>query len=128
MAVKTKPPVAVTRPHPTTVYARTGKGVLSFKNGTAKVSNELKSLFTAIDGKASVTELRAMTGLDTAELEQALESLDEKGYIKIFKEGAEPAVPDFTEAPPAADAPDLDVTSPGCLLEIRVREQAEAEE
>ena len=87
------------RPHPTAVYARTGKGVLSFKNGTAKVSSELKDLFSSIDGKASVAELCAETQMDAEEVEEALVTLEKKGYIKVFKEGAEQAVPDFTEAP-----------------------------
>ena len=102
------------RPHPTAVYARTGKGVLSFKNGTAKVSSELKDLFSNIDGKASVAELCAELQMDAEEVEEALVTLEKKGYIKVFKEGVEQAVPDFTEAP------DLDFTSPAtepnCLM------------
>jgi hypothetical protein len=124
MPAKTAKPV--TRPHPTTVYARTGKGVLSFKNGTAKVSDPLKELFVCIDGKASVAELRSKAEMDGDAIEQALGTLEDKGYIKIFKEGVEQAVPDFTEAP--ADAPDLDFTAPGSLLEISVREAAKAKD
>src|SRR5688572_27179632 len=123
MAVK---PV-ITRPHPTTVYARTGKGVLSFKDGTAKVSSDVKELFSRIDGKASVAELSAQAEMDVAEVEKALDALEDKGYIHVFRQGADQAVPDFTEAP--ADAPDLDFTAPGSLLEISVREaRASAEQ
>ena len=114
------PAKTVKRPHPATVYARTGKGVLSFKNGTAKVSDELKDLFSCVDGKASVAELCAQLETETAELEQALETLEKKGYIKVFRQGSEQGVPDFTEAP------DLDFTAPGSLLEISVREAAKA--
>lgn len=114
MAVRTAP-----SPQPTTVYARTGKGVLAYKNRTAKLP-DLKDLFECIDGKASVAELGAQTQLEAEELEQALDALEEKGYIKIFKHAAEQAVPDFTEAP------DLDFTSPGSLLEVSVREAAKA--
>jgi ribosomal protein S8 len=114
----------VNRPHPTTVYARTGKGVLSFKNGTAKASDEIAELFSCIDGKASVEELRAQSQMRTKELEQALDTLEENGYIKVFKQGIEQVVPDFTEAP--GDAPDLDFTESESLLEIRVREIAKA--
>lgn len=108
------------RPHPAAVYARTGKGVLSFKNGTAKVSGEAKDLFSCIDGKASVAELCAQLEMEAADLEPALDTLEKKGYVKVFREGGDQGVPDFTEAP------DLDFTAPGSLLEISVREAAKA--
>lgn len=117
MAAKTAK--VATPPQPTTIYARTGKGVLAYKNKTAKLP-DLKDLFACIDGKASVADLGTETQMEAEELEQALDALEEKGYIKVFRQAAEQAVPDFTEAP------DLDFTSPGSLLEISVREAAKA--
>lgn len=112
--------VTVSPPHPATVYARTGKGVLSFKNGTAKVSGELEDLFSCVDGKASVANLGEQSEMAAEELEQALATLEKKGYIKVFREGGDQGIADFTEAP------DLDFTAPGSLLEISVREAAKA--
>lgn len=118
------PPKTVSRPHPATVYARTGKGVLSFKKGTAQVSSEIRNLFSCIDGKASVAELGVRCEMDAAAVEEAFETLEESGYVNVFKQGVEQAAPDFTEAPVRADAPDLDFTAMGSLLEVSVRDAA----
>src|SRR5688572_22522758 len=116
----------VNRPHPTTVYTRTGKGVLSFKDGSAKVSEEIRELFSYIDGKASVAELGEQSQMHSKKIEQALDTLEQNGYIKVFKQGLDQVVPDFTQASDPGDDPDLDFTASDSLLEIRVRELAKA--
>ena len=108
-------------PHPTAVYAKTGKGVLAFKNGTATVPAQLKEVFDCIDGKSPVAELVVQCGMEAKELEQGLDMLEEHGYVKIFSQGGEQSYSDFTEG-------DLDFTKAGSLLELSVREAARAKE
>ena len=69
---------------PSTIYTRTGKGILAFKKKTVKLARDLRVVFLALDGKASIGELLPDSGLTESQFEQALVALEAEGYIKVF--------------------------------------------
>src|SRR6266478_4344309 len=67
-----------------TIYSKTGKGVLEIKNKAGKLAKDLLKVLTLIDGKSSVADLIAKSGLSDAELDRSLSQLSAGGYIKEF--------------------------------------------
>ena len=120
--------------HPQTVYAKTSKGVLDFKNKSAKVDRSSGAMFMAVDGKSTVAELVAKSKLDRKDVESILDALTEAGYIKVFSAPAErpaakPAAPAAApqSAPPAAadeGEMDLDFTSPEAVAQVNAEAEA----
>jgi chromosome segregation ATPase len=94
---------------PATVYTRTSKGVLAVKNKTVRLTRERRAVFLAIDGKTSVAELQARTGIAAAEISEAIKGLEDDGYVKVFAQAAEESPGD----PPDDGADELDFTRPG---------------
>ncbi|MGQ0579785.1 MAG: cell envelope integrity protein TolA, partial [Betaproteobacteria bacterium] len=67
-----------------TIYSKTGKGVLEIKNKLGKLAKDLVKVLTLIDGKSTVAELMAKSGLSDAEMDRSLIQLSTGGYIKEF--------------------------------------------
>lgn len=57
--------------HPQTVFAKTSKGVLDFKNKTAKLDRNSGNVFLSVDGKSTVAELVAKSKLEAKEIGRA---------------------------------------------------------
>src|SRR4051812_1707026 len=87
---------------PETVYTKTAKGILEARNKSAKLPRELTPVFQAIDGKATVGEIEAHSGLTTPQFHHALNPLVSDGYIKAVASSGQPPA-----APPAADQVDF---------------------
>jgi hypothetical protein len=64
-----------------TVYTKTAKGLLELNRKPATLPRGLSAVFLSVDGKATVTDLRARCGLRDEELDHALETLLSNGYI-----------------------------------------------
>src|SRR3990167_8701460 len=126
--------------HPQTVYAKTSKGVLDFKNKTAKLDRNAGNIFLSVDGKSTVAELAAKTKFNLKDIEGILDELTNAGYVKVFSTpaAAAPAARPATAAPgapvtarPAAPPPpaddgemDLDFTSPAAVAKINAEAEA----
>ncbi len=67
-----------------TIYSKTGKGVLEIKSRAGKLPKELFKLLTLIDGKSVVEDLLTRSKLDQVEMNKALADLTAGGYIKEF--------------------------------------------
>src|SRR4051812_866333 len=110
---------------PETVYTKTAKGILEARNKSAKLPRELAPAFQAVDGKATVGEIQPRSGMTTAQLHQALNTLVSDGYIKAVASSAQPA----GNPAPAADQVEF-AGAPGVShlnLEVASHALAEAE-
>ena len=67
-----------------TIFSKTGKGVLEIKSKAGKLPKDLFKLLTLIDGKSVVGDLLAKSKFDEAEMNKALGDLTAGGYIKEF--------------------------------------------
>jgi hypothetical protein len=74
-----------------TVYTKTAKGLLELNRKPATLPLALSAVFLSVDGKATVTDLRARCGLGHEELDHALETLLSDGYIENAAERAQQA-------------------------------------
>ena len=126
--------------HPQTVYAKTSKGVLDFKNKIIKLDRTAGKLFLSVDGKSTVTELVQKTQLEFNEVTGILDNLTAGGYIKVFFAPPDPAaaksatvVPiapgiarSGTAPPPPVEAEemDLDFTSPAAVAKVNAEAEA----
>lgn len=95
-----------------TVYTKTAKGILEIKNKTVRLPRDVGLVFLSIDGKATVADLAAKSGMPPPKLNQALEKLLADGYIKTVG-SASSAATDVEEL-------DLDFTSPEALAKLNV--------
>ena len=130
---------------PEIVYTKTAKAVLELRNKSLKASRDLTQLLRAIDGKMTVGDLLELTGATMPQLQHALTTLSNDGYIKVVESAqarerprAQPAVvvpatqATATTAAPAATAPDddgedaLDFTSPEAMAALNAEAASRA--
>ena len=64
------------------VFARTTKGVREARS--TKLPRELARVFSAVDGKATVADLIAKSGVAEGHAQLALDQLVTEGYIRVF--------------------------------------------
>ena len=78
-----------------TIYSKTGKGVLEIKNKAGKLAKDLLRVLTLIDGKSTVAELIIKSRLGDADMDRSLSQLSTGGYIKEFSNtsGSAPGAP-----------------------------------
>lgn len=87
-----------------TILTKTAKGILETRDRAGRLTRELRAVLVAVDGKATVAQLLAKSGMIEQPFQQALGTLLADGYIKVVApQGA-------TAEPPGADT-DLDFTA-----------------
>ena len=67
---------------PHTVYTKTAKGILEASSETVTLSAELEAVLLAVDGKASVGDLLAVSAMTEPQLANALDTLEAQGLIE----------------------------------------------
>lgn len=107
-----------------TIYSKTGKGVLEMNSKA--LSKDLAAALSLVDGKSTVAEICGKsTRLSPENLKNALEKLDQDGYIRVFLAPARPAAkPGST--PAVAEGFDLDFTGSTSKAELEAKAEAAA--
>ncbi|HUP96210.1 MAG TPA: hypothetical protein VM164_15000 [Burkholderiales bacterium] len=67
---------------PHNVYTKTAKGILEASGKTVTLSAELAAVLLAVDGKASVSDLLALSAMTEPQLVEALDTLEAQGFIE----------------------------------------------
>ncbi len=91
--------------HPQTVYAKTSKGVLDFKNKTLKLDRNSGNIFLSVDGKSTFAELVAKSKLDPKDVEGILDEMTKSGHVKVFSTPTAAPAAKPAPAAPAGRAP-----------------------
>ncbi len=68
----------------TTVFSKTGKGLLEVKNRSNRITKEQYRVLSLVDGKANLDELAERARTNSAALRQVLSQLSDAGYIKVL--------------------------------------------
>ncbi|MFN0314319.1 MAG: AsmA-like C-terminal region-containing protein [Burkholderiales bacterium] len=68
----------------TTVFSKTGKGLLEVKNRSNRITKEQYRVLSLVDGKANLVDLAERTRSDPTALGQILTQLSDGGYIKVL--------------------------------------------
>ena len=67
---------------PDNIYTKTAKGILEASGKTVTLSAELEAVLLAVDGKASVSDLLALSPMTEPQLGEALGTLEAQGFIE----------------------------------------------
>src|SRR5829696_4295328 len=78
---------------PQTVFTKTAKGILEIRNKSTRLPRELSTLLEYVDGTASVADLQSRSGILSAQLHHALNTLVTDGYIKAVASPAATTAP-----------------------------------
>src|SRR6202521_5657069 len=68
----------------TTVFSKTGKGLLEIKNKSNRLSKDQFRVLNLVDGKATLDDLVEKGRITEVELRKVLSALSEGGFIKEF--------------------------------------------
>ena len=111
----------------TTVFSKTGKGLLEIKNKSNRLSKDQFRVLNLVDGKATLDDLVDKSRITEIELRKVLAALADGGFIKEFTNPT--ATGDYTSVtippvPPSTSyVDDLDFTQilgPGEVGQTRV--------
>ena len=98
----------------TTVFSKTGKGLLEIKNKSNRLSRDQFRVLNVVDGKSTLDDLVEKSRITEIELRQVLTLLSDGGFIKEFTNpagGGDYASVTLPPVPPsAAYVDDLDFT------------------
>ena len=98
----------------TTVFSKTGKGLLEIKNKSNRLSKDQFRVLNLVDGKATLDDLVDKGRITEVELRKVLTALSDGGFIKEFTNpGSNPDYASVTlpPVPPSASyVDDLDFT------------------
>ena len=97
----------------TTVFSKTGKGLLEIKNRSNRLSKDQFRVLNFVDGKATLDDLVDKSRVTEVELRKVLTALSDSGFIKEFTNpagNAEYASVTIPPVPPTAYVDDLDFT------------------
>ena len=68
----------------TTVFSKTGKGLLEIKNRSNRLSKDQFRVLNLVDGKATLDDLVDKSRITEVELRTVLAALSDAGFIKEF--------------------------------------------